>query len=239
MWGSIISTLGGLAGGLLNRNSAQDAQSRVDNFNRTKIQTTVKDARRAGIHPLAALGSPVAGSWATPVSQPSMGDAVADGANAIARSFPNADAKALLSAQLNTERAKAANLDSDTARNLADAQRTTLTAAARRGGQTLDTADLVARGSPVKISGEFSDTQDFTNRYGEMADFIFGPLVAEADLRKNTGMSVGGYGMQQADRVADTVRQQLDHFTNNLVNRGSAHVVDWLRRQRSQSGYGR
>lgn len=142
MWGSIISTVGGLLGGMMNRDSAADHNAAIRQMNATKIQTTVKDARKAGIHPLAALGSPVAGSWATPVGQPGLGDAVADGAASIGKAVDSGGQRELLRASIETERAKARNLDADTASRLADAQRTSLTAAARRGAQSLDVANL-------------------------------------------------------------------------------------------------
>lgn len=213
MWGSIISTLGGLAGGFLNRDAAKDQNAAIQHMNATKIRTTVKDARAAGIHPLAALGSPVAGSWATPVSQPGLGDAVADGAARIGSAIDNRGQRELLSASIDTERAKARNLDADTAARLADAQRTTITAAARRAGQSLDVANLahpnpvshptlsgvphdpgttgITTPSPQLVAGRrvvrdptrYSSGQSLTDEFGEVADLVGAISLAEAYLR--------------------------------------------------------
>lgn len=194
MLGSIISTIGGLFGAKMNRDAAKDQQAAVERMNATKVQTTVKDARAAGIHPLAALGSPVAGSWATPVGQPGYGDAVADGAARLGSAIDNRGKDDLTQATIATERAKARNLDADTAAKLADAQRTTLSAAARRGGQSLDVAALGKPDpvQPITAFGrtfsrdprKFSSAQVATDEFGEIADWVIGaPSLLEAATR--------------------------------------------------------
>lgn len=207
MIGSIISTIGGLAGGLFNNSAARRQNDAIRQMNATKIQTTVKDARKAGIHPLAALGSPVAGSWATPVGQPGLGDAVADGARAIGASMDKRY-DPLTAAALDTERAKARNLDASTASLLADAQRATRTSALRAAGQTADIRDLVkpktlltGDGTKMKLSPQWDDTDKFTARHGEMADYIYGPQVWWAD------QLYGGAVRRASDRFEDRMER--------------------------------
>lgn len=194
MWGSIISTIGGLAGSILGNKSAEDQNEKNRQMNATKIRTTVKDARAAGIHPLAALGSPVAGSWATPVGQPGHGDAVADGAARIGAAIDKGGTNALTEASIATERAKARNLDADTASKLAAARATTLAASARLGGQSLDVAHLGRPDRPVPVTAfgktlvrdpkKFSSAQTATDEFGEIADWVVGgPALLEASTR--------------------------------------------------------
>lgn len=78
-FGSIISGIGSLAGGLIGRSGAQDAAEAQDKFQRNFVQIRAKDARKAGIHPLAALGASAPAY--TPVNTAS---ALADGVAAAA-----------------------------------------------------------------------------------------------------------------------------------------------------------
>lgn len=90
MWGSLISAGASLAGGLLNRSAAQDAQQQTrenldrqmqmqKDFAKSGIRWRVEDARKAGIHPLYALGAN------TPQYTPSSATFAAD--NSLGNSF--------------------------------------------------------------------------------------------------------------------------------------------------------
>lgn len=103
--------LGGAIKGVRNRNR-QDSQ----------IQRIVADARKAGIHPLAALGSPVSSSYGTPVTGDSVGDAVSSLGSSRSRRLQDK----LLEAQISSERAKEIAL-------LSEAQSRTAITAARNG----------------------------------------------------------------------------------------------------------
>ena len=80
--GSVISGLSGVAGGMINatqsKTIAREQMRLQKEFAQNGIQWKVDDARRAGIHPLYALGANTA--TYTPVSQDSagLGNAVAD-----------------------------------------------------------------------------------------------------------------------------------------------------------------
>jgi len=70
-----IGAVGGAVGDRLDANRARkQAYGRED----SRIQRLVKDARAAGIHPLAALGSPVSSSPVTPIGSTVTGDAIGD-----------------------------------------------------------------------------------------------------------------------------------------------------------------
>jgi len=217
MFGEILGAIGSFFNADRARSSANQLRDDTNFFNRNKIQMTVADAKKAGIHPLAALGSPVAGSWASPVA-PYAGDAIGEGISRIGQSISKGMPDELTKLQMDAERARIANLNANTAVTLSDAESRTALARARRAGQSMDTADLVAGGKPIKRDSGFSDAQDFENRYGELSDFIFGPLIAEADLKKNTGQSVGGYIWNRANKGADTMRGQVDAIVNKVVS---------------------
>lgn len=89
-WGSLIGAAGSLVGGLINRGEASAARSAAEreaaaarefqvNAYKNQIQWRVEDAKKAGIHPLAAIGAPAFSP--SPVSvrggaDTSIGDAV-------------------------------------------------------------------------------------------------------------------------------------------------------------------
>lgn len=98
--GTLLSVGGKLLGGLFGRKKRKNS-----------VQQIVNDAKAAGIHPLAALGSPAAANYASPVGSSPFGDAVADGMDTLGRSISNRRSNRLdnelRTAQIDTERAKA------------------------------------------------------------------------------------------------------------------------------------
>lgn len=80
MLGSIIGAIGGAFGAKRAAASQREQLDYAKELNRNKIRWTVEDAKAAGISPLAALGSPSAGAWATPQGQSASGSHIADAA---------------------------------------------------------------------------------------------------------------------------------------------------------------
>lgn len=80
---SIWTAIGSLVGGFLSRKTAKEDRIRQD----TQLTRLVADAKNAGISPLAALGSGMAGSYGTPVGGGNtgayLGDAIAEGMEAL------------------------------------------------------------------------------------------------------------------------------------------------------------
>lgn len=121
-WGAIATAGSSILGGLFGKSEASKNRAMQRNF----IQMRVADAKKAGIHPLAALGA----SGGAQSVHSGMGDAVASAGAAIGKSIANRELQ-----QLNKEKIR-----SDINRNnaeaqgwLADAQRTTTNAALRAG----------------------------------------------------------------------------------------------------------
>ena len=80
---SIWAAIGSLAGGAINQLNQRRAERRQD----TSLQRLVADAKKAGISPLAALGSSAAGQYGSPVGSTATGSYVADGLASITPKF--------------------------------------------------------------------------------------------------------------------------------------------------------
>lgn len=89
---SLISAGSQLAGGVIqggaNKKEGKRAWRRTKTLNQNQIQWRVKDAKAAGIHPLAALGMSPIGN-AVPSTGSVMGDAVANAGSAVAQGVAN------------------------------------------------------------------------------------------------------------------------------------------------------
>lgn len=202
MLGGIISAIGGLAGSYLNNKSAEkrqnEAYAREDFYNRNRIQLTVEDAKKAGIHPLAALGASSVGSIGTavqPLGSSGVGDAVADGAAAIAKALPKETAKLEVeNAQLRNEalRADIRKSDAETTRLLSDA--TSRSAVARVGDATRggkEVMELKGFGGVMKKNPNWSDAQDVEDRYGNIVESVYGLGALVGDAYHNYGRWLG------------------------------------------------
>jgi len=123
-WASALIQAGGnLLGGLIGKKSQEDANeanaARQEEFAKHGIQWRVEDAKRAGLHPLYALGG--SGASFSPSAQPVMdGQHVARAASAFASGFDRELQQANLEAvraSAAKDRALAAAADSEAARN--------------------------------------------------------------------------------------------------------------------------
>lgn len=98
------SLAGSIGGSLLGNSAAKKAQKKQNKLAKkqlkyqqyldaNRVQITVADAKKAGIHPLAALGASGIGGWASPVQGPSYqpdntwGDVAGAAGNAISNAF--------------------------------------------------------------------------------------------------------------------------------------------------------
>lgn len=147
-----------------------------------KVQTLVEDARRAGIHPLAAMGVSYGGPIAQAVSAstpghssatgsidrsaaqmgtPTNGDAIGDAAAQIGLGLAQMQNMRLVEAQIENVKASTANI-------LSEAQSRTMIASARLNGQSLFAGDV------IKHNPNTDDAQKAANRYGEPGDWLFG-----------------------------------------------------------------
>lgn len=218
--------LGGLLGGLIggigswltgdaNRDAAQQANreqiAAIERANQlaferenTRIQRLVRDANKAGIHPLAALGSPVVSGFATPQAAyggaPISGDGVGDALQSIGAAFPQSDGtmeklqQQLLTAQIR-------NVDASTANMLSEAQSRTITANNR--------TPYTLFGQQIEPSPYMSDAQTLANRHGEAVDWMSWILTVPADVIHNApdlSASARAWIMEQRANVQEQMR---------------------------------
>lgn len=115
-----IGAASDLIGGFFDRKSSKEANAYNRELNQNKIAWTVADAKRAGVHPLAALGSPVAGSWATQSPDNSMGQAISSAGGRASQAIMQKQANELALQQQAKQNelidAQVANLQAETAR---------------------------------------------------------------------------------------------------------------------------
>lgn len=190
-FGDLLDFGGKIIGGVMNKSAMNKQRDQIDALNRNKIQWTVEDAKKAGIHPLAALGSPVAGSFASPVANTALGDAVADGAASLGRSFSKSGSLEIENAQLTNERLRAEI-------ELTRAQSRTLTARTMnelRGvdvaGNKLETpGGLAVGGRVLQTNPNFSDAQRWQDRGGDIVENVMGLAAMMADIYQTMKPSV-------------------------------------------------
>lgn len=83
MFGSIIGAIGNVVGGILGSKSADKDREAQEAFARNRISWTVEDAKRSGIHPLAALNAGYPGY--NPVGDGGLGGAIAAAADGVGK----------------------------------------------------------------------------------------------------------------------------------------------------------
>lgn len=170
-FGAVLGAVGSLFGGAMKDRSDRKAEERARAYSLDdqthQVQRRVEDAKAAGIHPLAALGMPSTGSFASAIGGSSMGDAIADGAAQIGGAIDGARSSAkagpLEAAQLRV-------LQSEAARNEAEAQ--SLLAATSRSaiaGARRDATNLSIGGVPWDF-GPGDPQAALENEVGEIAD---------------------------------------------------------------------
>lgn len=176
---------------ILGRNDARAAERRANAREDTKIRRLVSDARAAGIHPLAAMGSQVAGSYGSS-GMVYTGNAAGEALSSSRSSNP-----------LEVENAKLQNesLRADIERTRADTAR--IIAAAATSRSDIARASASTRGAaddppvPVRLFGgtimrdpdRFSSAEVAEREFGEGGDWFVGlPSLGDAVLRGITAM---------------------------------------------------
>jgi len=210
MIGPLISAGANIIGGLFNKSSADDARAQQaahtaaqmkaqEDFAKQGIRWRVNDAKKAGIHPIYALGAntssytPVSASFA---ADNSVGNAIASSGQDISRAInttrTGAERDDAYTATLKSLQVK--NLELDT-----EIKRTTLASAVQRLVQNanppLPTANgelpvgkrdpvtpLTAARTNLDLDRGWSDGSTFEDRWGEWGGSLAGLAVMAADL---------------------------------------------------------
>jgi len=188
---ALIGAGASLLGGLFDSSSANKANAQQMDLAKNSISYRVEDAKRAGIHPLYALGAPTLSST---THTNTMGQSIADAGSKIAKGISNGYEKQL----------QAKNLESITADiNLKNAQTSgfiqeqKIASDLARVNQTGRTAGnpnhLTIGGGKVHPSKDWSDTQKIEDRYGDLVSWLYGLGVVAGDSHSNVKRKVNAH----------------------------------------------
>lgn len=199
MLGELISAGASLLGGLFGNQQKKEGQEREielqKEFAQNGVRWKVEDAQRAGIHPLAALGS--SGAQYSPVGLgdndsaaigSSIGQDLSGAINATRTAPERATALGSKMEALGLERA---GLENDLLRaQILDITRPRVPpfpmadGGYNMPGQPASGVTKVA-GVPVKHDSGWSDAQDVEDRYGDLVQMVYGAGVLGADGLKH------------------------------------------------------
>ena len=199
---SILSAIGGLLGGIFSRNDAKKQQQRLmdwqEHMAKNQIRFRVEDAKAAGVHPVAALGASVSSPSPVAVGMPDFSDIgqnIGRAADAVMTADDKKDDFTKAYQGLQLERAQLENdvlrlnLANSAARTVSQVGNPPTLGTIQHGLQQGESRDANKPNEQLKLydydiprNPRFSDTENFTKRYGEMADWVAGPLVALGDM---------------------------------------------------------
>lgn len=207
--GSIIGGIGSLAGGLFGKSSQDKANAAniqlQKDFAQKGIQWKVADARKAGVHPLAALGASTVGFSPSVVGSSALGDAVSNMGQDIGRAVDAAATRPTRLEHLQTaiaeQQLRGLQLDND-GKFIANTALASSAARTAMSGPPMPTATGNGSGMPGGMPGQgdftsvrvgnlktvpapVSDAQTLSDRYGEVVEWLGGLGVLGADMWKN------------------------------------------------------
>lgn len=202
--GNIFNAGAQILGGVMSDRSTsrQNAQNVAyqKEFAQKGVQWKVEDAKKAGLHPLFALGANTTSFAPNPVTGSATGDAIARGASNIVKSMSqkkmNQLQTDLVEAQIQESRsrsiaalaqAKATNAEADFVTKQA------IESAHRRDTQ------LKVNDIPITKDDSWSDTQDMEDRYGDVAGALYGLAVGGADFIKTQAARARAYHNKMED----------------------------------------
>lgn len=192
MLGNIIGAIGSIAGGFLNNKAQKDINQQNLQFAKkqmqNKVQWTVEDAKKAGVHPLAALGANIGTVTPSAVASSGVGDGVAAGAAALGDAI---NAKEM--AALQKEMIKSQIRQSDSVTSLNVARSRSVIASARAAavnpgmplvGKLKDTSTALRIGGADMPNAGNSDAEEVEAKYGDIVQNLYGIYNLSSDLWK-------------------------------------------------------
>lgn len=201
--GPLIKGAASLIGGLFGKSSQEKANEQnirlQKQFAQEGIQWKVADAVKAGVHPLYALGAQTTAFQPTVVGDTALPNALQNMGQDIGRAFGAVQSSERKTAGvLSALAVERAGLENDLLRSQIRALSAPGTGPAVIAGNNAN--PLVAAGAELARHPDWSDAQDFTNRYGELADFLFGPPILAKDMAASMpGWSDGPTGHPYID----------------------------------------
>lgn len=181
------SLIGGLLGG--SGSSVGDSYELAKKIGKKQIQWRVKDAKKAGIHPMYAVGAPAMSAPSFGGGGYGLGDSVAAAGQDIGRaveSISKPDERAYTSElrRLQLQRGELENtlLASKIARlNQAGGSGPSMPLENGVDIAGNPRTSNLAIGVTYETNPRFSDVQTYSQRYGEPAEWLMAPVVAGAD----------------------------------------------------------
>lgn len=155
-----------------------------------QVQTRVSDARKAGLHPLAALGMSGVASGTPPMGGVPGGTASFGGGSPVRHGMSSADRKiaegreqALFNARLQESQSVTRLNEARTAATLLDARSRTVAATANssQDGPALEGVTIAGRTLPRRPN-IISNAEDFQTYYGDIVENIAGAGALVVDL---------------------------------------------------------
>jgi len=216
---ALLPAVGSIVGGLLQSSANKKAAERANEFTRevgqNQIQWKVADAKKAGVHPLAAMGQQLTLPSPSVVGAPdysTMGQNLGRAFSAT-QSLPEKESDY-------TKTVQALDLKRRSLENSVIEQQL-VNSAVRTVNQpgnppTADPVDespllkpkkkddatgVTVGGTRFKGNPNFSDAQTIEDRHGELAGSAYGAISIPADLYWKLKHSRYGYMMRQADRM--------------------------------------
>ena len=181
MLDKIVSAGSSLLGGLFGNDDAKKNRELQREFAQNTVQWRVEDAKKAGLHPLYALGH--TGASYNPVSSP-MGQAISDAGNAISKGVSNAYEKELQKLNLENVRADIKLKESQSLGYIADAKRASNIAMSGMKSNGANDKTMIG-GTHVDKNKGWSDAEDIETRYGDLVSWLYGIGVIGADTIEN------------------------------------------------------
>lgn len=225
MLGSLFSAGAGLLGGLLGKDSAEDAAEKnaalQREFAQNSIQWRVKDAKAAGVHPLYALGAPTmsaspsyVGDTSLPSAMASVGQDIGSAIDRTRTAPQKVDAVQRTAQALELERA---GLQNDLLR--AQIRETTARSAGPAFPSAVDPYLIPGQGdSPVKPSALVSDKAMERIRSAHGHEWSEPAAVSDVGFSKN---AYGGYSVLPSkdakDRMEDMMFPEIAWAARNYL----------------------
>lgn len=206
MLGDIISGIGSVIGGFMNSKAQKSANKMQLQAMQNGVQWKVADAKKAGIHPLAALGANI--NMPSPVPVTGMGDAVAAGGAALGSAVKTASQSEVELLQKELLKSQIRQMDSVTSLNVA---RSRSVASSQRLQAVQEGLPLTTKLKPtstgLRINGKDmpdagnSDAEEAEAKYGDVIQEIYGAANFVSDLWK-------GYRDGPQKRLSNRARRE-------------------------------
>lgn len=200
MLGALVGAGASLIGGLLGKSSTEKANAQnirlQKQFAQEGIRWKVEDAKKAGIHPLYALGAQTHSFAPAVVGDTALPNAMAEAGQNIGRAI---DAK-----RSGAERVDAYNKTVQdltlTRMGLENELLASQIRTVNQAGHPPPLPGIVAAGRRISEDPNWSDAEEWQRRYGEPGEWLSAPFIMGADFKRNV-VPEGGWTAADIQRA--------------------------------------